>query len=258
MSLQADGLASLAAIPAENRPVRHLSGRLLDLVFPMRCPGCGALGELFCAGCRQRVQAVPQPVCIRCGRPVRQTGRCPGCAAGSFNVAAIRAAAVYDEPVSLAIHEFKYNGRKELGQPLGELLAGYWQSRSVSVDVVMAVPLHAKRLAERGYNQSQLLAETLCRAAGLPLLQPEVLQRQRETQQQVHLGPLERQQNVSGAFVWNGPPLAGARTLLIDDVATTGSTLEACGETLLAAGAGRVWALTVARALGDSNGEQTG
>ncbi len=250
MSQNSD-LSALANVPPPARPASRFSGRLLDLVFPTKCAGCGALGDLFCPACRGRVESVPQPVCIRCGKPVQEPGRCPVCRDGSFQIAAIRAAAVYREPVSQVIHEFKYNGRKELGQPLGELLAAYWRARTVSVDLVIAVPLHKARLKERGFNQSQLLAETLCRLAGLPLLQPEVLRRERETQQQVHLGPEERRQNVSGAFVWSGPALAGARVLLIDDVATTGATLEACGETLHAGGAGRVWALTVARALGE-------
>lgn len=258
MSLQGSALLALAAVPSTPRPARRIRSRLLDLVFPARCAGCGALGELFCAACLQRVQPVPQPVCVRCGRPSAEAGRCSACRAASFHVSAIRAAAVYGEPVSQAIHEFKYNGKRELGQPLGELLAGYWRGRQVSVDVVVAVPLHANRLAQRGFNQSQLLAETLCCAASLPLVPPDVLRRERETQQQVHLGPQERRQNVSGAFHWRGPAMQGAKVLLVDDVATTGSTLEACGEALLAAGAGRVWALTVARALGEAGGEQTG
>lgn len=251
MSSPPSDLTALAVIPPAARPASRFSGRLLDLVFPTRCAGCGALGDLFCVACRGLVQPVPPPVCIRCGRPVQHEGRCTACRDASFEVAAIRAAAVYREPVSQAIHEFKYNGRKALSQPLGELLAAYWSGRRVSVDLVAAVPLHQRRLKERGFNQSHLLAETLCRTVGLPLLHEEVLRRERETQQQVHLGPEERRQNVSGAFAWNGPALAGARVLLIDDVATTGATLEACGEALHAAGAGRVWALTVARALGE-------
>lgn len=244
-------LALLAPQPPARPTPASLSGRVLDLLFPWRCAGCGRVGTLLCPACLAQVQPVPQPVCIRCGRPVATSGRCDGCAAGQFHVSAIRAAAVYAEPLSQAIHQFKYEGRPELHEPLGELLAGYWRGRSVTVDVVAAVPLHAQRLAERGYNQSDLLAAVLCREVGLPLLRPGVLCRERATQQQALLGPAERRENVQGAFRWNGPALAGCKVLLIDDVATTGSTLEACAEALLAAGAGKVWALTVARALGN-------
>lgn len=251
MSPLPPALAALAPVPPIPNAPASLTGRMLDLLFPRRCAGCGRAGEMLCPACLGQVQPVPQPVCTRCGRPTPAPGRCDACAAGRFHVSAIRAAAIYAEPLSQAIHQFKYEGRPELHEPLGQLLAGYWQGRSVTVDLVAAVPLHATRLAERGYNQCDLLAEVLCRAARLPLLRPGVLNRQRETQQQALLGPAERRANVQGAFHWTGPALGGCKVLLVDDVATTGSTLEACAEALLAAGAGKVWALTVARALGN-------
>jgi ComF family protein len=243
-------LAALAAVPTPASASPSITSRLLDLLFPARCAGCGHPGDLFCANCQAQVQPVPQPVCVRCGRPVPAAGRCRECAGGHFHVSAIRSAGVYADPLSQAIHRFKYEGRRELHEPLGLLLAGYWLGRSVTVDLVAPVPLHENRLRERGFNQSELLAMVLCRQARLSLLQPGVLCRQRDTQQQMLLGPAERRANVQDAFAWAGPALAGCKVLLIDDVATTGSTLEACAEALLAAGAGKVWALTAARALG--------
>lgn len=250
MSTLPPHLAGVAPVPSLPPPVASVKNRLLDLLFPTRCGGCGRAGNLLCPACLDQVQPVPPPLCTRCGRPQAATGRCNDCAAGAFHVSAIRAAAIYADPLSKAIHRFKYERRPELGEPLGQLLAGYWRSRTVTVDLVAAVPLHDNRLAERGYNQAELLAAVLCREAGLPLLQAGVLYRQRDTMQQMLLGPTERRQNVHGAFGWAGPALQGCKVLLIDDVATTGSTLEACAEALLAAGAGKVWALTVARALG--------
>lgn len=135
-------------------------------------------------------------------------------------------------------------------QPLGQLLVDYWQAREVSTDLVIPVPLHERRQRERGFNQSQLLATAFCRGNSLPMVQDGVLRRNRETKQQVLLGVEDRKQNVAGAFGWHGPPLDGVKVLLIDDVATTGSTLEACAEVLLGSGASKVWALTVARAGG--------
>jgi ComF family protein len=204
---------------------------------------------MLCPGCQAQVRPVPLPVCIRCGQPLHAPGRCDRCAAGRFHVCALRGAAIYAEPLSRVIHQFKYEGRPELHEPLGQLLAGYWRNRSVTVDLVAAVPLHENRRRARGFNQSELLATVLCRQAGLPLLRPDVLCRARDTEQQMLLKPAERHANVHNAFCWTGPPLDGSKVLLIDDVATTGSTLEACAEALLAAGAGKVWALTVARAL---------
>lgn len=251
MSPLPPALARLALAPSPPEVASSAKNRLLNLLFPLRCAGCGRAGDLLCPACVAKIQPVPAPVCTRCGRPVAAAGRCDQCSAGQFHVSAIRASAIYAEPLSQAIHRFKYEGRPELHVPLGDLLAGYWRSRSVSVDLVVAVPLHENRLRERGFNQAELLAAVFCRQVGLPLLRPGVLCRQRDTQQQMLLGPAERRANVHGAFDWAGPPLDGSRVLLIDDVATTGSTLEACGEALLAAGAGKVWALTVARAVGN-------
>lgn len=243
-------LAALAPIPQVAKAAATIPNQLLNLLFPTRCAGCGQMGEIFCPACLAQVQPVPPPVCLRCGRPVASAGRCEGCAAGQFYVSAIRGAALYADPLAQAIHRFKYEGRPELHAPLGELLAGYWRGRSATVDLVAAVPLHAKRLAERGFNQSDLLATVFCSQVQLPCVQPGVFCRTRETQQQMLLGSVERRANVQDAFAWRGPPLGGCKVLLIDDVATTGSTLEACAQALLAAGAGKVWALTVARALG--------
>lgn len=244
-------LAALAPTPPAASAPATIPHQLLDLLFPARCAGCGQIGELFCPACLAQVQPVPPPVCVRCGRPVPAAGRCATCLAGRFHVSAIRAAALYADPLAQAIHRFKYENRPELQLPLGELLASYWRGRSVTVDLVIAVPLHPQRLAERGFNQAELLAAVLCRQAKLPQLRPDVLRRTRETQQQMLLGPVERRANVQDAFAWQGPALGGCKALLIDDVATTGATLEACAQALLAAGAGKVWALTVARALGE-------
>ncbi|HSN78362.1 MAG TPA: ComF family protein [Anaerolineae bacterium] len=242
-------LSPLTLVPSAPRPTASLKNRLLDLLFPPRCAGCGRAGKLLCLGCQAQVHPVPRPVCIRCGQPVAAPGRCDRCAAGQFHVSALRAAAVYAQPLSRVIHQFKYEGRPELHEPLGQLLAGYWRDHSATVDLVTAVPLHENRLRARGFNQSDLLATVLCRQVGLPLLQPGMLCRARDTEQQMLLKPAERRANVQDAFRWAGPPLDGSKVLLIDDVATTGSTLEACAAVLLAAGAGKVWALTVARAL---------
>lgn len=246
-------LAALAAVPGPPGPAQRLMAQLADLLFPPRCAGCDQGGSLFCAACLSRVQPVPAPLCRRCGAPLRDAagdgdGYCVECHHAPHYVSAIRGAALYAHPLSTAIHRFKYNGRRALGEPLGRLMADYWQGRAVTADLVVAVPLHPNRRRERGFNQAQVLAAVFCRHTELPLLREGVLRRERETHQQMALGMAERRQNVAGAFGWHGPPLEGLKVLLIDDVATTGSTLEACGEALVAAGAGKVWALTVARA----------
>ena len=236
-------LARMAAVPPTPN-VLALTGRgLLDLLFPPRCVICRQTGSSFCAVCLERVQPV--------GEEARSILR-----AGGFPANSLRSAGVYVPPLSLAIRQFKYRGRTDLAASLGGLMARHWQSCSIHVDLVAAVPLHEKRLRERGYNQAGLLAIELCRTARLPLLSPGMLARQRDTEHQVRLGPDERRHNVKDAFVWNGPPLDGLTLLLVDDVATTGSTLEACAEVLMHSGASHVWALTAARALAKAGADR--
>jgi ComF family protein len=232
--------------------LRQLFSAGLDLLFPSVCIGCGRVGELFCASCSQKVEATPQPVCARCGTPQSTpTLRCARCArAGDLSLLYTRAAALHTSPLREAIHAFKYDKQQELAPLLARYLVAIyaeppWSELPQPVSAVVPVPLHASRLAERGYNQSELLAAAFCRATDLPL-QPAWIMRVRETRQQVGLGPDERKANVDGAFEAT-KDAAGHRLLLIDDVYTTGATLQACAVAALAAGAQCVYGLTLAQ-----------
>lgn len=249
MSPLPPAVAALAPVPQVPRAAVSAKARLLDLLFPVRCAGCGRAGELLCPACRAQVQPVPQPVCLRCGRPVANVGRCEGCTAGQFHVSAIRAAAVYADPLAQVIHRFKYEGRAELHGPLGELLAGYWRGRVVTVDLVIAVPLHPKRLAERGFNQALEIARPLAAQLGL---KPETrhVRRHIDTTPQASLPWKERAKNIRHAFACD-IDLSGLAILIIDDVMTTGATLNELAGTLKAHGAARVENLVLARALKD-------
>lgn len=239
----------IARVPAPLSPARQWTGRLLDVLFPPQCGGCKRTGTFWCAECNAALQPVPLPACRRCGLPLAAGTTCPDCAAGQPGRIVIRSVGLYAQPLSAAIQQLKYQGVMCLAEPLGQLMADFWLARAVAMDVVVPVPLHERRLRSRGFNQAQLLATVFCRRIRLPLVEEGLLRRGRDTPQQVQLGPEERRHNVLGAFAWHGPPLQGARVLLIDDVATTGATLSACGQVLRAAGASRVWALTVARAV---------
>lgn len=220
----------------------------IELLLPARCGGCDALGVLFCDRCRVATRKLEEPLCPRCGAEVESLRRrdC-GCARRLRSLARIRSYATYDGPLERAVHRFKYRGRRALAKPLAQLLAERLAVDGLPAEAITWVPLGARRRRERGYNQAELLARGLAGLIGLPAL-PGQLRRVRETPPQVGLDRPRRLNNVAGAFAYRGGPLNGRLVLLVDDVATTGATLDACAAALKAAGSGAVFGFTVARA----------
>ncbi len=228
---------------------QRLGRYLLDLLYPPRCVGCGQIGTLYCERCLDSVSVVPLPCCSLCGQPQEVPGLCSQCAVRPLRIDGIRSLALFEGTLREAIHCFKYKYMRALAVPLGDMLVEFWSKSLFSVDVLVPVPLHRRRLRERGYNQAQLLAQHLGFAVDVPVV-CDVLRRVRYTASQTRLGVHERRQNVADAFCCIDSSLQGKRVFLIDDVCTTGSTLEACSVALEAGGAASVWALTLARARG--------
>jgi ComF family protein len=141
----------------------------------------------------------------------------------------------------------KYRRMRRVAAPLGDLLADHLRSAPQPADALMAVPLHAGRLTERGFNQSEELAARIARRTGLPLVPG--LARCRDTGHQASLGRRARKGNVEGAFIWASRTPPPARVLIVDDVLTTGATLAACADALRAAGTREVRAVALARSL---------
>jgi ComF family protein len=166
---------------------------------------------------------------------------------------AILPGAVFAHPIRPAIHDFKYEGVTDLAAPLAEWLAATWRLHRLAADLIVPVPLHPQRERERGYNQSALLAKQLSAAVAVPVA-PAALVRIVRTRPQVGLTQEQRRANIAGAFRCArigesrcARDVTDLRIVLVDDVCTTGSTLEACAAELRAAGAAAVWGLTVAR-----------
>jgi ComF family protein len=219
---------------------------LLDLILPPRCGVCRKLGSWLCDRCRSRIRRLEEPLCRRCGVEVASARNECGCRARLTSLARLRSAVAYEGPIEVAVHRFKYQGWRRLAEPLALLLAERLVVEGVAAQTVVAVSLHPSRMRQRGFNQAELLAGELRKR--LFLAAPAgVLVRTRSTPSQVGHDRRWRLENVRGAFEWRGSPLDGESILLIDDVATTGATLDACASALRSAGSGPVTGVSVAR-----------
>ena len=232
---------------------------LLDLLFPPLCHVCKAFipkaGELLiCAGCLNKIPFLVSPLCTVCGTPFATEGgldhTCGHCLTHSpFHIC--RSATHFAGPMQELIHRFKYGNRVHLCQPLGLMAAASLAPfcSTAAPDLIVPVPLHRKRLRQRGFNQSQLIGQVLAKKWRVPL---EIgnLRRVRWTEPQTSLDARDRVSNVKGAFaVKDSRRLEGKRVLLVDDVLTTGSTMRACAESLREAGVAAIFAVTVARGI---------
>ena len=226
------------------RSASTLRQALLDLLFPPRCVVCRRVGDWFCSACRQTIEKILPPICNRCGRPLRHP-ECSYCQKLPLQIDGTRATAFFEGSLRTAIHAFKYSHRVELANPLGELLSDYMALHPHPVDALIPVPLHAERERARGYNQSKLLAQVLSQQSQLPVWD-DALTRTRHTRPQVELDAVDRRANVHDAFIAT-QRVRGAQILLIDDVCTTGATMDACGIALKERGAKSVWGLAIAR-----------
>ncbi|MDA8428832.1 MAG: ComF family protein [Geobacteraceae bacterium] len=240
----------------EIKPFLHA---VLDFLFPPLCHICRAYipsaGPVhICPACHERLQPIDSPLCAVCGFPFVGAGDdhvCGDCSTSHHHFDAARAAVVYEGASRDLIHAFKYRNKTHLRRPLAlltiERLSAFVRLRAS--DLIVPVPLHRKRLRSRGFNQAVLLGELFSRHWEMPLDRHN-LRRIRWTEPQVNLSASDRRANVKGAFfIQNPDAIHGRRVLLVDDVLTTGSTVEECAVMLKNAGAVDVTVITVARAL---------
>lgn len=238
---------------------------LLDLLFPPLCHACkGSIPPkganessplpLICAGCLGKISFIASPLCTVCGAPFATDGggdhTCGACLSHP-PFYTCRSAAVLGGPLQEMIHRFKYGDKPHLAEPLGLLACQSLEEflRQAAPECVVPVPLHKKRLRQRGYNQSQLIGEVLGKSLKVPQVVGN-LRRLRWTEPQTSLDAGDRATNVKGAFALREPAaLAGKRVLLVDDVLTTGSTMRACADALREADVEVVAAVTVARGI---------
>jgi ComF family protein len=243
----------------ESSELKRIFTALAELIFPTGCMTCGTVLDyqaipVFCADCFSQIKFIQSPLCPCCGIPFEATTGddhlCGDCIANAPVFSLARSAGRYENVLLDAIHQFKYRGKTAVGKSLGRFMAEFsYPGFSIAdYSLVIPVPLHIKRLRERGFNQSVILAREIARRFTLPL-DFMALRRNIHTDPQVGRGKKEREENVRGVFeIRTEKAIGGEKILLVDDVYTTGSTLRECAGILKKHGAREVAALTLARA----------
>ncbi len=234
--------------PAVPPLLSRLTSTALDILFPPRCVGCGAFGRLLCPACFEGMPRAEPPRCPICWVPShRPDALCWRCHDRTFHFKAARCPFVYEGAAREAVHALKYRGVSALAPLMAQAMAACLQQWAPPADLLVPVPLAGRRRRLRGFNQSELLAREMARIVGLPVDSRALIRRRAAPPQASSADEAARRANVANAFQADAARFRGRRPLLIDDVITSGATLDACARSLCDAGTSDVWALTFAR-----------
>ncbi len=244
-------------LPEEN--TEEAAGRagrreaIISLIFPRRCPVCGGIvlprGELICPECLQKLSPVRQPVCMICGKHLEGGGtaeRCADCMRHPKSFKRNFALLNYNDAARTSMAAIKYKNKREYLDFYAKAICRRYgrQILRLRPDILVPVPIHSSRMRSRGYNQAELLAERVGAELGIPVC-PAALKRTKKTRPQKELNPAERLHNLQQAFAAGTLPEGTRTVVLVDDIYTTGSTLEACARILTGMGVRNVYGLTV-------------
>jgi competence protein ComFC len=217
---------------------------LLDLLFPRRCVSCGRIGKYLCRKCEPEIEFIERQICPVCGKHSIDGTTHYKCR-NKYTLDGLYASAHYKGPVKKAIKKIKFGLVRDIVNPLVVSLfvskKNYWPE----IDFLTPVPLYHKREAERGFNQSYLIAKALAVRLGIPLR--KLLIRNKFTRPQAELKSADRKGNVLGAFSYTGKLNISDKSIgIVDDVSTTRFTLMECAKVLKRNGAGKVWGIVLA------------
>jgi len=243
--------------------IEYIIEGLLNFVFPLNCKICKkpireSKGYSICENCFKTIELIEQPYCIKCGKPLVPTDvfkqnreiLCLDCKKKKYSFKFSRSTGVYDKVLKKCIHLFKYYGEKKLAKPLGKLMVDYLLKNNDfenEFELIIPVPLHKNDLKKRGFNQSVLLSKVIGDYFSIPVGE-SVLIKKKLTPFQVNLSKKEREKNILRSFSVEKPEeIKGKNILILDDVFTTGATVEECAKELMKARAKNIFVLTLAR-----------
>ncbi len=235
--------------------MKALFGEALDFVFPRHCPVCGDIvvpkGEDICFECEGKLRYTEEPYCLKCGKKLEGDGQayCAECMGNSHRFEYGRSVFMYNDDLAKSIYSFKYRKRQEYAGFYAKEMALRYKRMILELepDAFVPIPLHKNRYRKRGYNQAELLAVELSRALREEMSVPvmRLLVRERATRPQKNLTPGERQNNLKGAFKIAGNSVKLKTVILIDDIYTTGSTMDSAAGCLYEAGVDKVYFLVL-------------
>lgn len=217
---------------------------ILDIIYPVRCPICAEIvipkGDRICPTCKDKLPYISEPKCMKCSKPVEYEEKeyCSDCERKSYHFDRGFGLWIYSKEMKESLSNFKYHSKKEYAKfYIDELTRLYGnQIRKLEPDVIVPVPIHRSKLLDRGYNQADILAKGFGGRLGITVLS-DLLIRKKKTVPQKNLSDIERLRNLSEAFQLNDTVMKNyrkqmKRVLLVDDIYTTGSTIEACTNVL--------------------------
>ena len=228
----------------------------IELLYPARCPGCDEVimpGEELCGICRGSIHTVQEPVCKRCGKPMQdERGEyCTDCRKRKHVYRQGKAVFVYRGVIRQSMYRFKYSNKREYAVYYAKVAAslyGDWVKRN-GIEVLVPIPMYKGKQRRRGYNQAEVFARALGRELGIPV-DTEMVSRVRNTTPQKELSDKERRHNLKNAFQLTPNIVEYKQIMLIDDIYTTGSTMDAVAEVLLSGGAKNIYYICISIGVG--------
>ena len=227
----------------------------VDWIYPPTCIGCGRINQRFCEECQSQIEYIQGQLCPKCGEPSKHKDLCNSCKADPPCFESLRGIAHYAGPIRQCVIKLKYDSDYALAEFLAEMMIHEIHKLGWDLELVTSVPLSKLKHQERGYNQANLLARPIAYALRVPF-KPDAITRSKDTRSQVGLSAFERAENLKNAFSADSQIVRKKRILIIDDVTTTGTTINECSRALLSSGANCVFGMTLARPLlGKSSNE---
>lgn len=226
---------------------------IIDIIFPRRCPVCGEIviprGKLVCSSCSIKLKPIEEPRCKKCSKPIDSDEKeyCHDCERKQYHYNKGYALWIYDSYMKKSISDYKFHGRREYSEYyVSEVIKKFGNDiQNIAPDILVPIPIHKSKLLQRGYNQADILAKGIGKELNIPVLS-QLLQRDKKTLPQKQLDDKERLRNLEKAFSFCmkekekfGLPIQ--KVMLIDDIYTTGSTIEACTNILLQNGVEEVY-----------------